>query len=204
MHVVETFEHAGRTVKIVIDPEPYNPRKEYDHLTVIAHWHRRADVGDVRIEHATEKKMRAQLKEKGDEILAIKPLYLYEHSGMTVSTSPFACAFDSGQVGWIYVLLSRIREVLTGTFMNVSREELDAILDGLLEADVKTLDHYFQGNVYGFIVEGLDGEELSSVWGFYGLELTRGEARDAAEHAEDPAVAHQAAELAERATYAQC
>lgn len=32
----------------------------------------------------------------------ILPLYLYDHSGITMSTSVFSCPWDSGQVGWIY------------------------------------------------------------------------------------------------------
>lgn len=32
----------------------------------------------------------------------ILPLYLYDHSGITISTVPFSCPWDSGQVGWIY------------------------------------------------------------------------------------------------------
>ncbi len=32
----------------------------------------------------------------------ILPLYLYDHGGITMSTGPFSCRWDSGQVGWIY------------------------------------------------------------------------------------------------------
>lgn len=32
----------------------------------------------------------------------ILPLFLYDHSGITMSTSVFSCPWDSGQVGWIY------------------------------------------------------------------------------------------------------
>ncbi len=32
----------------------------------------------------------------------ILPLFLYDHSGITMSTGPFSCPWDSGQVGWIY------------------------------------------------------------------------------------------------------
>ena len=32
----------------------------------------------------------------------ILPLYLYDHSGLSMNTSGFSCPWDSGQVGWIY------------------------------------------------------------------------------------------------------
>lgn len=40
---------------------------------------------------------------------------------------------------------------------------------------------YLDGDVYGFVVEDAEGEELHSCWGFYGLDYCIGEAREAAE-----------------------
>jgi len=37
------------------------------------------------------------------EDVYIQSLYLYDHSGITMSTSPFSCPWDSGQVGFAYV-----------------------------------------------------------------------------------------------------
>ena len=34
--------------------------------------------------------------------MVILPLYLYDHSGITMNTCGFSCPWDSGQVGWIY------------------------------------------------------------------------------------------------------
>ncbi|SHF15500.1 hypothetical protein SAMN02745133_01946 [Desulforamulus putei DSM 12395] len=52
-----------------------------------------------------------------DEILAvieqkfiILPLYLYDHSGITMNTTGFSCPWDSGQVGWIYCSKERFRK----------------------------------------------------------------------------------------------
>ena len=40
----------------------------------------------------------------------ILPLYLYDHSGITMSTSVFSCPWDSGQVGWIYAEKKKLIE----------------------------------------------------------------------------------------------
>ncbi len=44
-----------------------------------------------------------------DEILSyversfvILPLFLFDHSGLTMNTTGFSCSWDSGQIGWIY------------------------------------------------------------------------------------------------------
>lgn len=41
----------------------------------------------------------------------ILPLYLYDHSGITISTEPFSCPWDSWQVGWIYAPKDTFRKV---------------------------------------------------------------------------------------------
>jgi hypothetical protein len=43
---VERFEHNGFTVVLYQDPEPLDPRKDYDHMATFASWSR--DVGGDR------------------------------------------------------------------------------------------------------------------------------------------------------------
>jgi hypothetical protein len=38
------------------------------------------------------------------------PLYLYDHSGITMSYKPFGCRWDSGQVGFIYMTAQDIKK----------------------------------------------------------------------------------------------
>lgn len=40
------IESLGCTVEIFADPDPPNPRKEWDQFGRIATWHRRYDIGD--------------------------------------------------------------------------------------------------------------------------------------------------------------
>ena len=37
---------------------------------------------------------------------------------------------------------------------------------------------YLRGDVWGYVVEDEDGEELDSLWGCYGWEYVRGEAEN--------------------------
>ena len=99
------------------------------------------------------------------------PLYLYDHSGITMSTGSFDCKWDSGQVGWIIC----------------DKKTIDAHFDGdrdkaedALRADVKVYDQYLTGDVYGYVVEERDTvdcpccdrpfewAQTASCWGFYG------------------------------------
>lgn len=99
------------------------------------------------------------------------PLYLYDHSGITMSTGSFSCSWDSGLVGWIFCTgTTAIREWgktrLTKKVIESARK--------YLEGEVETYDQYLTGQIYGFTiyehVEGYspeDGEQIDSCWGFF-------------------------------------
>lgn len=38
------------------------------------------------------------------------PLYMYDHSGLEIKTTPFHCTFDSGRIGWIYATNEKIKK----------------------------------------------------------------------------------------------
>jgi len=95
----------------------------------------------------------------------ILPLYLYDHSGITMSTGPFGCIFDSGQVGWIVCDNETIKREWDG-----DRE----LAEEYLRSQVEVYDDYLTGNVYGFVVEEWDGEGwecVDSCFGFYGHDI---------------------------------
>ena len=89
------------------------------------------------------------------------PLYLYDHSGLSMSAGSFGCPWDSGQVGVIWVSHERIREEY-GDLTSETIEKARKVLQG----EVEVYDLYLRGNVFGFFAEYDDGEE-DSCWGFY-------------------------------------
>ena len=92
----------------------------------------------------------------------ISALYLYDHSGITISMSSFSCRWDSGQVGWIYMTKEKIKEEWG------EGEEAYEKAQKCMEDEVQTYDDYITGQVYGFRIEGPDEEELDSCSGYYG------------------------------------
>ena len=44
------------------------------------------------------------------ENLVYLPVYLYDHSGLVLQTTPFSCPWDSGHVGIIYTTLEECRK----------------------------------------------------------------------------------------------
>lgn len=83
------------------------------------------------------------------------PLYLYDHGGLTIKTSPFSCIFDSGLVGFIYAI-----EGAEG----MTRDQIT----NCLMAEVKEYDSYLTGDVYCYTVTDSNGEHVDSCGGFIG------------------------------------
>ncbi len=193
---VESFTHAGRKVTIYYDTLAESPRT-YENLATLACWHRRMNLGDEQIEGMPEAELRARVTENGEEIVALLPLHVFEHSGVTMSTGAYGDQWDSGQVGWAYITKSSAEK------MGCVDAKWDAArYCKAIEAEVETYAMFLRGEIYGYEVEGTDGDHLDSCWGFYGLDDVRQEAKQAAEGCDDPADDRAAEELASRATFA--
>lgn len=124
-----------------------------------------------------------------DAKYVILPLYLYDHSGITISAVPFSCRWDSGQVGFIYTSEHAYNKAMmrpAGTPMNA---EDTARATRALLAEVEEYDQYLTGDVYGFTIEravayekhradgeticGVDWDHDDSCWGFHGPDIHR-------------------------------
>ena len=111
------------------------------------------------------------LLEKHANIIAL-PLYLYDHSGITMNCCGFSDRWDSGQVGWI----STDTNTVLGTGADIERNWKETAYEWM-EGEVKEYDMYLQNEVYGIITEEYDGEgnpeddnswtDEESCWGFY-------------------------------------
>jgi hypothetical protein len=129
---------------------------------------------------AIEQKLIQSTIEKHAVIL---PLYLYDHSGIKMSTSEFSCPWDSGQVGFIYCTLDDARrEGYTGNDKTV-RDEVTSRLIG----EVEEYDYYLTGEVYGYMVEPNDANKAiecdDSCWGFFGYNYAMSDMVSQAKHA---------------------
>lgn len=92
------------------------------------------------------------------------PVYLYEHGGQTVRTTPFGCQWDSGQIGFVYIERSQAAsEFFNGQRLSPKRV---AAVEEQLRGTVQLYDDYLTGNVYGFQAVDESGED--SCYGFYG------------------------------------
>ena len=169
-----------KKLRIITDFNPINPR-EWDNVGTMAYKHSHYELGEKKIENPIEwlermlglvhrgiqnKNRFKELEDKFFKEYIALPLYLYDHSGITIRTYPFSCPWDSMKVGYIYIAKSIARSEF-GWKQITQLREMEAL--NYLNNEVKVFDQYLTGDVYGFVIEE-DGEIVDSCYGFYGTE----------------------------------
>ena len=157
--------------RIIIEhDETAESPREWDNLGVMAAFHGRYSLGDTNhgfrhTDYSGWNEMKADIIRKNPGCV-ILPLYLYDHSGITMNTTGFSCQWDSGQVGFIFASAEKIRECFM--VKRITKKVRERAIASLV-SEVKIYDHYLTGEVYHFRIEG--GEHNGeSCGGFYGSD----------------------------------
>lgn len=152
--------YKHRSIEVYRADEPWNPR-DADNYGIMFCSHRRYNLGDEQFDPErfnSWEEVRKYLKSIGAVI--ILPLYLYDHGGIIISTTPFSCSWDSGQVGFTYTTHKQI-EALYGKH-KLTKPFLEKIKKYMI-AEVGSYDHYLTGDVYSYSLDGeTDGCEFHS------------------------------------------
>lgn len=168
MEAIETKTIGKYKIEIFPDDDPFDPRGD-DNLGTMVCFSRRHNLGDKH--NFDSDNVLDFMRSKN---IIVLPLYLYDHSGITMNTTGFSCPWDSGQVGWIYVEKSKVRSEYGWKRITKARGEK---IREYLKAEVETYDQYISGDVYGFRITDTDNdEEVENSWGYYGSENCMSEA----------------------------
>lgn len=166
MDAPDTIEVDGYEIEIFYDHDAQDPY-EWDQYTTMITLHRNYSLGhkhSYRGQDYTGWDDLLKQLHRDYNILVVKPLYMYEHGGITVSTSPFSCRWDSGQVGWVFITRESVKS-LQG-WKRITAERKEALLIWL-ESEVEEYDCYVRGESYGWSVEK-DGEYIDGCNGYLG------------------------------------
>jgi hypothetical protein len=166
------------TLEIEQDPEPCNPRTEFDCFGKMVCFHKRYSLGD-RHDYRTEDfgnwdEMEGQLVKDG--AVVVVRLFLLDHSGISISTEDFNDRWDSGVVGF-YVVTRK--DILDNFLAKRLTKKLRDKAREIVKGEVETYNQYLQGDVWGFVIKDEDGEIVDSCWGFYGREYAEEEGKAA-------------------------
>lgn len=113
------------------------------------------------------------LKELSENYVFL-PLYLLDHSGLSMATTSFGDYWDSGQVGWIYASKATVIE----EYGEWSEETIEKVKE-FMKGEVSTYDDYLRGENYIYdIIDDSTGEVIDGgVW-TGSLEDLKEDARD--------------------------
>ena len=177
----EAIQYKGYTIKIEQDCDPLNPRgDDFDTpLFTLVAFHRRYNLSDG--QHLSDgSKLKSEDFNGWDAMIAhvdkveggiiVLPVYLYDHSGITIRTTPFSCQWDSGQLGFIYISKKKARETYGWKVISKARVEK---LKEYLRSDIETYDDYLTGNVYGYQIVLPDGTDGDCCSGYYGSDYEK-------------------------------
>jgi len=126
-------------LKIEHDSDPIDPRKDFDNSAVMLCLHKRYTLGDKH-SFTTPDEIRSAIPKDAYTL----PLYLYDHSGITMRTTPFNCPWDSGQVGFIYITPIALKNIgLPNNLENANK---------VMNQEVATYDQYLTGDVWYYTI----------------------------------------------------
>lgn len=188
MKPIEIITKENKRAEIYYDElNDQNPREFFDYgLSRMVCMHRNYHLGDEQLRQSDYDSWDDVEKYLVDERKAkvILPLYLYDHSGLSMSVGPFNDRWDSGQVGFIYADEDKcIKEF--------GKDYKYSDVKNILRAEVEVYDLYLSGQVYGYKIfekkhivdrcphcneilnEYDEDEEIDSCWGFFGMDAVR-------------------------------
>jgi len=177
---IDTIEYRGYKVKLYQEFEPWDPR-EWDNLGRMLCAHKRYRLGDPLdiaapgwSEYWADRfsgwgEVRRAIWRDFDAVVVI-PLYMYDHSGITIRTYPFASHWDSGKIGYIWASRKDVMECYSRERMS---DKLRDRVEKVLVGEVETYDQYVTNDVYGWVVESPEGRSLDSCSGYFGWDYAR-------------------------------
>lgn len=158
-------------IKIYFDEFAESPR-EWSPLGTLVCSHRKYDLSDVPFPQAGEYgSLLADFKEYLKTLsltlndIIYTPVYMYDHSGIALSSTFFPIDWDLGLIGYNYVSKSTIRTEYA--VKRISSKLYDSIIS-ILDAELEVYNQYIQGNCYEFRIYDNEDEFVDSCGGFIG------------------------------------
>lgn len=98
--------------------------------------------------------------------IVMTPIYIYDHGGIALSNSPFACPWDSGQVGVVFMTLDTAKRV----FGDLPEHELKTKALECLKTEIALYNDYVSGQVYSYEIINEDNDVVHSCGDIYGKD----------------------------------
>ena len=174
MEYIKEATVGNKTIKIY-HSEGDNPRTYDGNITRMIFFGNHEGLGDkhdIKLNEGFNSRQDfmdrgAEIVQKATKAVICLPVHLYEHSGISLSINyegQYADRWDSGTCGFVIITKEDIRECYG--IKRVTQKHIDKAVKEI-EGELKELNQYINGEVYGFEITE-EGEETDSCGGFYG------------------------------------
>jgi hypothetical protein len=193
-NLFKRVQNNNMRLSLYHDTNAENPRYWDSNVGTMVCWHSKYRLGDKQFA-TTESKFffenlatdvlgmnidddKVLTKEQREEVeskIIFLPVYMFDHSGITISTTPFGCKWDSGQIGYIYVTKEKAERVF-----GLRDADLITTATEHLNIEVEIYNDYLAGDVYRYTLEVSEEcscckhcrwDVVESEGGFYGSDL---------------------------------
>jgi hypothetical protein len=174
---IKTEKMGELTIEIHQDDMDNNPR-EWDNLGTMVCFHRRYDFGDKKHGFNGPEDLQKKLDEK--DCISL-PIYMMDHSGLTIKTDPMifqamdSQGWDWGKLGYIFADAEKIRKEYS--CKRITKAIREKVLE-VLNQEIETFNQYVQGDVYFFLIKDESGNVLDSCGGMFGLDYCLEQAKE--------------------------
>ena len=178
MQPIKTYKKGNKELRIFRDVDPQSNPREWDNLGIMMCFHKRYNLPNETDENQDGFYSWGEVENfilKEIKPIAIFPIYLYDHSGISISinrNAPFNCPFDSGQIGYIFMTKETAKK------NKLTKNKAEKILID----ETEVYNQFLEGDVYGFelykktkckfCVETKE-ENIDGCWGFYGSDFDK-------------------------------
>ena len=134
------------TYEIIHNSCPNNPIKNDLNWVDFICFHRNYSLGNNKNFSSSDYNSFTEMEKaikKQEKPLVILPLFMYEHSGITLSTTPFSCRFDSGQLGFVFISKTKFDEMFGKECKGKKKLAAD-----IIKQAVEIYSNYVNGDTY--------------------------------------------------------
>jgi hypothetical protein len=167
-----TFDLTENRKLIVSYDEWAESPRNWDNLSKMIFFGKHSHLGDKHNINSDDYNGWEELEQairKEYNVVILEKVYAYSHGGMTISTSPFSCPWDSGTLGFVIITKEDIKENYGWKVLTKKRlDKAINFLDNIIKGEIKVLDNYINGEVFSFQIQDEAGEIEDSCCGFYG------------------------------------
>ena len=161
-------------IEVLHDEHPFNPREDDNLGTMVCFPKHLGEPHEYEFnDYTSYEEMGADIARR-ENAGVILPLFILDHSGITINTTGYSCPWDSRQLGWIFISKEKMRYEYS--YKRFSQKLKKRVAE-YLKAEVETYAKYHEGDAWGYRITDTETEkEIEACWGYFGDEYCMEEA----------------------------